>query len=124
MPAGSGGAWLTVPAGSAPTDPAAPLAVISLLGQAGVASHAVHVNALQSQLNAGTPITAHYRWDFGDPAGEYNVLPGWNAGHVYDAPGTYTSQLTFTATAGTTYRIAIDGWSGQTGPITLHWSAA
>ena len=67
-----------------------------------MAEHAVQVNALQSQLNAGTPITAHYRWDFGDPAGEYNVLPGWNAGHVYDQPGTYTVTLAITNEAGKT----------------------
>jgi hypothetical protein len=36
-------------------------------------------------------------------------------------PGT-TSQVSFAATAGTTYRIAVDGKAGATGRITLNWS--
>ncbi|MCA1633855.1 MAG: NF038122 family metalloprotease [Acidobacteria bacterium] len=34
-----------------------------------------------------------------------------------------TSTVTFTATAGTTYRIAVDGWHGETGQIKLNWTA-
>src|SRR5205085_956184 len=37
-----------------------------------------------------------------------------------DSGGNDTSRLTFTATAGTTYRIAVDGFGGATGNITLH----
>jgi PKD repeat protein len=34
--------------------------------------------------------------------------------------GTSKSSVTFNAHAGTTYRIAVDGWDGATGPISLH----
>jgi Calx-beta domain/Domain of unknown function (DUF4214) len=33
-----------------------------------------------------------------------------------------TSTLTFNATAGTVYRIAVDGWGGDLGNITLNWA--
>ena len=36
--------------------------------------------------------------------------------------GTTTSKVTFTATAGTTYMIAVDGYGGVTGSITMHLS--
>lgn len=36
------------------------------------------------------------------------------------AAGTDQSRVSFFAAAGTTYRIAVDGWNGQTGSITLH----
>jgi hypothetical protein len=36
--------------------------------------------------------------------------------------GIITSTVTFNATAGTTYKIAVDGWGGDTGSITLNWS--
>jgi hypothetical protein len=35
-----------------------------------------------------------------------------------------TSSVTFTATADTIYRIAVDGWGGHTGNISLNWSAS
>src|SRR6476661_8995926 len=35
----------------------------------------------------------------------------------------YTSLLTQTVTAGETYQIAVDGWSGNTGDITLNITA-
>ena len=41
-----------------------------------------------------------------------------------DAPGSATSALTFAAVAGTTYRIAVDGYSGAAGDLTLAWSTA
>ena len=34
--------------------------------------------------------------------------------------GTTTSKVTFTAVAGTTYRILVDGYHGVAGAITLH----
>jgi hypothetical protein len=34
-----------------------------------------------------------------------------------DANGTLQSQVTFTATAGTTYRVAVDGYNGATGTV-------
>ena len=57
------------------------------------AESAVFVQALNSTLNAGTPLTARYEWDFGDAGSRYNALVGFNASHVYDRPGTYTVTL-------------------------------
>ena len=39
-----------------------------------------------------------------------------------DADGTLQSRVAFTATAGTTYRIAVDGYGGSSGTVTLAWS--
>ena len=39
-----------------------------------------------------------------------------------DSNGTVQSEVRFLATAGTTYRIAVDGFQGKTGEITLNWS--
>lgn len=39
-----------------------------------------------------------------------------------DDTGDATSAVTFTATAGTTYHVAVDGFSGSTGPVQLNWS--
>jgi hypothetical protein len=36
-----------------------------------------------------------------------------------EAQGVVTSRVSFNATSGTTYRIAIDGFNGATGAITL-----
>jgi uncharacterized repeat protein (TIGR02543 family) len=41
-----------------------------------------------------------------------------------DAPGTTCSQTNFTAVAGTTYRIAVYGYSTNAGAFTLNWSLA
>jgi hypothetical protein len=38
-------------------------------------------------------------------------------------PAVVTSSVTFTATAGITYKIAIDGWNGAEGSITLNWTS-
>ena len=54
---------------------------------------AVHDDA---DLGRGTVLTARYQWDFGDPNGAHDKLEGWNAAHVYDAPGAYTITLTVT----------------------------
>lgn len=56
------------------------------------AGQTVFVHGTNTRLNAGTPTTARYEWDFGDPNGEYNKLVGFNAAHTYEEPGTY--QLT------------------------------
>src|SRR5206468_2172443 len=37
-----------------------------------------------------------YEWNFGDPPGQFNVVTGWNAAHIYDRTGTYTITLTIT----------------------------
>lgn len=39
-------------------------------------------------------------------------------------PGDLTSSVTFTASAGTVYRIAVDGWGGSVGNITLNWTSS
>ena len=41
-----------------------------------------------------------------------------------DNGGNRTSKLTFQATSGTTYRIAVYGYSGKTGTVKLNWSLA
>src|SRR5205807_3106000 len=37
-------------------------------------------------------------------------------------PHIIQSSVTFTATAGTVYKIAVDGWGGDVGSIVLNWS--
>ncbi len=73
----------------------------SILLAPGVAPAALHVSGLSVPLAVGTPLTARYAWDFGDPAGQYNTLVGFVAAHVYDRPGTYTITLVVTDQAGT-----------------------
>jgi len=70
-----------------------PAPAITLMGASGQAPFTVHAHALASQLGAGDVTTARFEWDFGDAAGEYNNLAGFNAAHVYDNPGTYTITL-------------------------------
>lgn len=38
------------------------------------------------------------------------------------APGTVSSFVDFDAVAGTVYKIAVDGWGGETGDIVLNWN--
>ncbi len=38
------------------------------------------------------------------------------------SPGAITSRLWFNAVAGTTYRIAVDGFGGAVGNVSLHWN--
>jgi PKD repeat protein len=73
---------------------------ISILLSPGIAPCVLHVNALHFPLQHGTPLSARYVWDFGDPAGRYNQLPGFNAGHIYNAPGKYTITLWVTDETG------------------------
>jgi len=83
------------------TSSAAPTrAVITQLEQSITAGEGVEVNAFNSLLHAGSPLTAQYHWNFGDPTGRYNDLTGWNAGHVYDRPGTYRITLQLADAAG------------------------
>lgn len=70
-----------------------PNAVISAQVTSITEGNAVHVHALSSTLNGGTPVSARYEWDFGDPSSKYNKLVGFNAAHVYDTPGSYTITL-------------------------------
>jgi len=67
------------------------------------AGQAVHVRAFGTNgttLGAGTPETAKYAWNFGDSGSAYNTLPGFNAAHVYDNPGTYYINLSVTDESG------------------------
>jgi PKD repeat protein len=51
----------------------------------------IHVNAMNTP---GVNHLSDIRWDFGDPKGRFNTLPGFNAAHVYEQPGEYTITLT------------------------------
>ena len=59
------------------------------------AGQSVHVNALPTAKGVGTSfgsgdaITSHIEWNFNDPSGAYNHLPGFTAAHVYEKPGKY-----------------------------------
>ncbi len=88
--------------GSNHGDALAPTPVINLIGVTGIGPHSIFVHAVDSQLGSGTVLTAKYQWNFGDPLGKYNTLPGWNASHIYDTPGTYTITLTITNQLGKT----------------------
>jgi hypothetical protein len=86
------------PAPGQPGKPPAPSFTVMLSG--GMAPATIHVSAAHIPLAAGTPLTARYEWDFGDPDGTYNKLAGFNAAHVYRIPGTYTISLKLTDEAG------------------------
>lgn len=82
---------------------ASPSAVITAVSSKTIhAGQSFHANAMSSSLNGGTPITARYVWDFGDPGSKYNTLQGFNAAHYYKNAGTYTVKLTLTNEAGKT----------------------
>ncbi|HSV14403.1 MAG TPA: PKD domain-containing protein [Tepidisphaeraceae bacterium] len=92
---GAGGPNITVNPNA--TAPVPVLDVLDGIRQTGLS---VNVNALNSQLNAGTPLTAKFEWNFGDDGSKYNDIVAYNGGHVYDTPGTYTITLTVTNEAG------------------------
>jgi len=72
-------------------------------------SGTVHMDTLNSAFDT---LLAAYS---GDALGSLTQLAAND-----DAAGT-TSAIAFAVTAGTTYRIAIDGWGGQSGAATLNW---
>jgi hypothetical protein len=80
----------------------APGPVITQLQSTVIAGEGVEVNAIKSKLSVGSPLTARYKWDFGDPGSAYNNLTGFSAGHFYSKPGTYTITLELTDSAGNT----------------------
>ena len=71
-------------------------AVMQVLAPAPTVGIAIVVRALNSTLGSGSPIDANYQWNFGDPHGAFNTLPGFNAAHIYNTPGTYPITLTVT----------------------------
>jgi len=107
-----------------------------------MAGSALHVNALVIPQVAADPLNTRCEWDFGDagPSSRYNVLPGWNAAHLYDRAGdytlalrvtgaggqtiTYARQITVSPDARVTYYVAADGNDANPGnqpdkPVTL-----
>jgi PKD domain-containing protein len=65
------------------------------------AGQSVHVSAMPNRKGAGTnfggdPTAAQIEWNFHDPQGSYNHLPGFNAAHVYERPGKYKITLRVT----------------------------
>lgn len=82
-------------------DPTAPVAVLTPTSATSILpGQAVFVNGLTSVLNGGTCLTAKYQWDFGDPGSQFDQLVGFNAGHAYESPGSYTITLTITNSLG------------------------
>jgi PKD repeat protein len=79
-----------------------PSARIEFISTTVMAGQAIHASAVKSSLGSGTPSSARYDWDFGDSAGAYNSLRGFNAAHVYDRPGVYNVTLTVTNELGVT----------------------
>jgi PKD repeat protein len=66
----------------------------------GICPCAIHVDGLRFPLNVGTPLTAQFDWNFGDPKSRFNNLTGFNAAHLYTRPGRYTITLTVTDETG------------------------
>ncbi|MEM8874696.1 MAG: PKD domain-containing protein [Planctomycetota bacterium] len=63
-------------------------AIHKIVGSNGV----VHVRP-GAGLLGDRPLDADLLWDFGDPGGRRNQLPGFNAAHRYSEPGEYTVTL-------------------------------
>lgn len=109
--------------GSNHGDSLAPTPVIVLQGTGGQAEHSVFVNALSSSLASGTPLTATYKWNFGDSSGQFNSLTGWNAGHIYNNAGTYTITLTITNANGHTSSVSTQITVGNSTRKTIYVDA-
>lgn len=78
------------------TNPVPSSEVIAL---SGMAPFQVHLDAADA-IRADAIRDVRVSWDFGDPAGTYNKLDGFNAGHVYDTPGSYTATRIVRSPAG------------------------
>jgi PKD repeat protein len=72
------------------------------------AGQSVHVSALagkkgvSTNFGSGDAVSSKIQWNFNDPSGLYNKLPGFNAAHVYETPGKYKVTLRVTNDQGQT----------------------
>lgn len=87
-----------MPATQPATVPADDIPTVEITG--GDAPFAVHLTGSES-LDPTTLRDTRIRWDFGDPAGRFNQIDGYNAAHVFDAAGTYAITRTIESPAGT-----------------------
>lgn len=53
----------------------------------------MHVRVDEFEPLDGEPHLRDFRWDFGDEQGDYNLLGGFNAAHLYERPGSYIVSL-------------------------------
>ncbi len=84
-----------------PTSGARPEAKITAVTSTSImAGSSFHAHALDTRFNSGDEDTARFEWDFGDNGGRYNKITGFNAGHFYEQPGTYTVRLSVWNEAG------------------------
>ena len=93
----------TQPAPPTPTTlpTTAPTTVPTALG--GMAPFQVHLDAAEV-IKADAIRDVRVTWDFGDPAGTYNTLDGFNAAHVYDSPGDFVVTRLLRSPAGDSTR--------------------
>jgi hypothetical protein len=104
---------------------AAPSLSISPSRTSGVAPLYVFFDATGTTNLGSSPIAlpeADFSWDFDttnvDPTGKWEQTKGFVAGHVFEAPGTYTVSCTVTGADGTTdtdtVTITVSAFSGTT----------
>ncbi len=97
-----GTAALDMAALTAPVNPGGvtadgkPVAVLDIMPGIRQTGLVLNVDGMNSKVGTGNCVTTEYAWDFGDASGTHDTMTGYNAGHVYDKPGTYTVTLTVT----------------------------
>ena len=84
----------------AAVDALAPNIKLATLADTAIAGQQFAIEASGTTIPKYDIEDAKFSWNFGDPSGKYNVLPGFNAAHVYERAGTYTATLTVTAPGG------------------------
>ena len=109
-----------VTSSSAPLDPGLTLnpvgsgtpviAITALQGFTIVEGQSFHVEATGTIVPGADIEDASFAWDFGDAAGRFNQMPGFNAAHVYDRPGRYAVTLKVTGPDGSvsTATVSVD----------------
>jgi hypothetical protein len=85
-----------------PTVPGSPQIKVNAISTTIIAGQAFHAEAASTIVPGFQAEDATFTWNFGDPAGRWNVLPGFNSAHVYETPGTYVAKLSVTAPSGKT----------------------